>query len=167
MTRLRKILFIVKPIFAGSSGSPNRGRRIFESGKMWMPWRLSGNGLSMRNGLPVGRLSEVHARQMTDTHRFFRYAFTFIDACRVDVRASGDLTRGEREELERMATCRLAGRRRMRLLRFAADNSIVLRYLAALLRSREAGRDHSYLRIITVVDQENLASPWASTSTRP
>ena len=73
----------------------------------------------------------------TETDKFFRYALTFIEARRVDVHAPGGLTRGEREEIERLAGGRLAGGQRVRILEFVADNPTALRYLAALLRGSE------------------------------
>lgn len=73
----------------------------------------------------------------TNTHRFFRYAFAFIDVRRAGVHGSGDLTHGERTDIEQLAGGSLAGGRRRRALRFVADNPIALRYLAALLRGSE------------------------------
>jgi hypothetical protein len=73
----------------------------------------------------------------TDTDMLFRYAFAFIDAHRVAVRSSGDLTRRERTEIEQLAGGRLAGGQRIRILRSLANNPTALRYLAALLRNNE------------------------------
>jgi hypothetical protein len=73
----------------------------------------------------------------TDTDKLFRYAFTFIDAHWVDVRASGGLTRGERMKIEQLAGGKLTGGEKGRMLQFLADNPAALRYLAALLKSDE------------------------------
>jgi hypothetical protein len=73
----------------------------------------------------------------TDTDKLFGYAFTFIDADRVDVHAPGDLTRGERTEIEQLACGKLVGGQRIRLLQRVANNPAALRYLAALLRRNE------------------------------
>jgi hypothetical protein len=75
--------------------------------------------------------------RMTDTDKLFRYAFAFIDTHRVDVRASGDLTRREQTEIEQLAGGTLAGGQKIRILRSVANNPTALRYLAALLRSNE------------------------------
>lgn len=73
----------------------------------------------------------------TDTDKFFGYAFAFLDAHRIDVCASGDLTRRQRAEIEQLAGGRMEGGQRSRILRLVADNPTAFRYLAALLRRDE------------------------------
>jgi hypothetical protein len=132
------MLFVVKSIFAESSErNVSKLPARVERRKVSVPRRLSGNDPSMMCGLPLvgfGRLSKVHAMHQTDTDKLFRYAFAFIDAHRVDVRASGDLTGRERAEIEQLAGGRLASGQRIRILRSVANNPTALRYLAALLR---------------------------------